>query len=244
MESKSGEIESKKSKKRLSHFGAFAVETNQQTKKAERRGQHADSLHQTTPAPEHIGHMLVAADERTRQGPEKPTRPTETVGLEAASAKRIETMSRAELLTISDKIMVDGTSLRQIYETHLIGEHGLRRLVAEYYRGGDLSQALRREILEREIDFERDPAVRDMHPLGGQGVQAPSGKAALEQLLETAAHVIAEDTEEVAFYKANAAYREQQREKQNRTRRLLDLSLGGIIALLIVLVLVLLLTRH
>ena len=57
--------------------------------------------------------------------------------------------------------MIDGSSLRQIYETRLVGERGLRRLVAEHLRGGDLKRAFRREITEREIDFERDPAMRD-----------------------------------------------------------------------------------
>lgn len=244
MEAKSGEIEPKKSKKPVRRFGALAVETDQHRGKSERRGQHAESLHQTPGAPEHIGHMLVAANERVRHAPEKRSKGAESARHEAVITKRVATMNRAELLALSEQLTVDGTSLSQIYETHLIGERGLRRLIAEYQRGGDLHQALRREILEREIDFERDPALRDMSPFDDNGVQAPSGKVALEHLLETAAQVIAEDSDEVAFYKANATYQELQRDKQHRTRRLLDLSLGGIIALLIALVIVLLLTRH
>lgn len=243
MESKTGESEPKKSKKRVSRFGALAVETNPQSNRPERRGQHADALHQVH-APEHIGHVLVTANEQARPRAEKHNKATQTSGPEVVSAKRIQTMSRAELLALSEKIMVDGTSLRQVYETHLVGERGLRRLIAEYYQGGDLNEALRRELLEREIDFERDPAVRDMNPQLSQKTNAPTGKAALEQMLKVAAEVINDDSEELAFYKANAAQKEHRREKQQRNRRLFDLSLGGVIALLIVLVIVLWLTRH
>ena len=73
----------------------------------------------------------------------------------------METLSRAELLSISEHIGVETSSLRNVYETHLIGEHALRRLVAEYLQGGDVQMALRREIVEHEIDHERDPALRD-----------------------------------------------------------------------------------
>ena len=57
---------------------------------------------------------------------------------------------------------------------HLIGEKGLRRVVAEYLRGGDFMKALKRELLEKEKDFERDPKLRDQAstlPVAAQSTQ-------------------------------------------------------------------------
>lgn len=75
--------------------------------------------------------------------------------------KNYKKLNRAELMQISRKIHVEGANLKQMYDSHLISEKGLRRLVAEYLRGGNLPKALKREMVQREIDFERDPVLRD-----------------------------------------------------------------------------------
>ncbi len=127
----------------------------------------ANQLHGLQNVGERIGHVVIAAESlhksssgRVEQS--KQNEPTRQEVLEHLSKKRIETISRPELLKISEKIIVGGSTLRKIYETHLIGEKGLRRLVNEHFNGGDLQKALRKEIVEKEIDFERDPALRDM----------------------------------------------------------------------------------
>lgn len=130
------------------------------------------------PKPERVGHMLLEAESRAESIAEPAEQP---------ASKRVETLSRVELLAYSDKIEINGSSLRQIYETHLIGERGLRRLVAESLRGGDLGKALEREILEREIDFERDPAMRDIAiPTDSASTGTTTSNTALSQLLEQA----------------------------------------------------------
>ena len=165
-------------------------------------------------------------------------RPSENAGLEKIRAlltgKRIETVSRAELLAASEKIVIDGTSLRQIFETHLIGEHGLRRLVAEYLKGGDLRAALNHEINERELDFERDPALRDLSSIHDSltGSTVMQSKASLSKLLEKAASSLSDSSEEAAFYKAQADYQALQHEQHLRQRRWLDIGLVGTIAAL------------
>jgi len=210
------------------------------------------------PAPEHIGRMLVTANET-----EPIRRHTGKSALEAvawagnsaeqpaerstapAANKRIGTISRAELLVMSEQILVDGSSLRQIYESHLIGEQGLRRLVAEHLGGGDLRKALRREVVEREIDFERDPGVRGMIPqavpknLGG----GTRGQEALNELLEKAALNINDSEEEAAFFKARALYESSQLQQHKQSRRMVDIGLAGAITILLALIIVLFMTR-
>lgn len=128
--------------------------------------------------PERIGQVLVAASasgETIQSGKQPGSK------LEVNDARRqAETMARTELLSLSEKIVVDGTSLRNIYETQLISEKGLRRLVAEHLRGGNLARALKRELIERQIDFERDPVLRDKSTRAAAGT---AGQAAVKAVL-------------------------------------------------------------
>ena len=143
-------------------------------------------------------------------------------------------MNRTELLNLSEKISVGDSSLRKIYETHLIGERGLRRLVAEYLRGGDIKKALRSEIVEHEIDFERDPAMRDIAP-ASQSSQNQGGAAQtiLNDLVQKASANVGADSEEAAFYRSQAAKGAEEFRKQKQQRQMVDLSFAVIIIVLL-----------
>ena len=149
--------------------------------------------------------------------------------------KSVETLSRAQLLQLSEQIIVEGTSLRKIYETNLVGEKALRRLVMEHMRGGDMGKALKREITEREIDFERDPVMRDMAASGGTSAGGTNvgGQAALNQMLERAEASLPAENAEAAFYKARAGYEIEQSNKQKQRQQLIDVSFGSIILILL-----------
>ncbi|MEK7594480.1 MAG: hypothetical protein AAB436_02475 [Patescibacteria group bacterium] len=196
--------------------------------------------------PEHIGHMVVNAPEtdKAKLVPGK----TEKLQLTKAEAqpivgKRVENLSRAELLVLSEKIIVEGTSLRQIYETRLLGERGLRRLVAEHLRGGDLSKALKREIVEREIDFERDPAIRDVVPAAAVSTGNSGASHALNDLLKAAKVDVNDGVEEVAFFRARARYEAGQLHKHQQQRRIINISFVVVILLLILAIIILYATR-
>ena len=136
--------------------------------------------------PERIGHVLVAAS-ATRVGDERlktESKPSKMEG--PAIKKRADTMTRSELLAISETVQVDGTSLRQIYETKQISEKGLRRLVTEHLRSGNVARALRKELVEHEIDFERDPILRDRGSSNSAQRGSGAGKTALSGLLAQA----------------------------------------------------------
>ncbi|HEX4774203.1 MAG TPA: hypothetical protein VH234_01680 [Candidatus Saccharimonadales bacterium] len=202
---------------------------------------------------EHLGHMLVtaeAAGSRRQKQPENvlakkiETNRNEQIP-EHLRNRHIETLNRAELLTLSEKIIVDGTSLRQIYETHLIGERGLRRLVGEYLRGGEVKKVLRQEIVEHEIDFERDPAMRDLpaQATPARASTAPATKSTLDKLVEQASAGLG-NQEALAYYKARAAYEAQEQEEQQSQRRLVDIGLATTITALIIVIAVLYLSHH
>lgn len=102
---------------------------------------------------ERLGHMVIAAESpRTIELPPK---------LSSIRPERVKDMDRTELLELSEKIIIEGASLRKIYESNLVGERQLRHLISEHLKGKDIRAALRHEMVEHEIDFERDPMMRD-----------------------------------------------------------------------------------
>lgn len=234
---------------------------------AERRvpAPEAQRLHGPAPAREQIGQMLVGAEAIAAgaalafkpelvRGPATPasverikTDTTKLVEQAKVIDKSVEHLSRSELMNLSDKIVIEGSSLRQIYETNLIGERGLRRLVAEHLRGGDLQKALRQEIVEREIDFERDPVMRDLPGSGTASgattrIEPPHSKT-LDGLLAKAGAAIPGNEEELSFMKARAEYQEKERAKQVKQRHIIDASIAGTIVFLAACIVVLFITR-
>lgn len=232
--------ESRKSKaKKPEAIGLLAVETKPENQRS----------------PERIGHVLVNSEAKPDE--RQPEAVLEDTGasmaaekkmkienaVAPATGKRIDTLSRAELMDLAEKVIIDGSNLRQIYETHLIGERGLRRLVTEHMHGGDLRKALRQEVMEREMDFERDPVMRDMAP--SFGAPTSSSNAALEKLLKKAAISAADSGEEAAFFKARARYEAvHQQQNHRQQRRLIDISLFVIITVLVVMVIIMYLARR
>ena len=122
------------------------------------------------PAPP-VEQPLVPVRERTVQA--------ETVEPQAniPQYKSVEMLTYQELMQVSEKIVVEGASLRSIYESRRITEKGLRRLVGEYYRGGNMRKRLAKEMVEKEREFEVDPHLREHFSgfgLEGNGAQAES----------------------------------------------------------------------
>lgn len=216
----------------------------------------AHQLHGSEKATEHIGQVLMAVEtpvapvgrhekinQKLEQAKQEDLRKVAEKAPELNIEKRAETMTRAELLGISEKIIVDGSSLRQIYETHLIGERGLRRLVAEHLRGGDVKRVLKQEVVEREIDFERDPAMRDIaNPGAASGGGTAAGGATLNTMIEKAAAQVG-GNEETAYYKARANYQEQQHKQELKQQRIIDASIIGTITVLLIIIAVVFFSR-
>jgi hypothetical protein len=233
--------EGKKKKRNAEAIGVFADAPRQlrdleQTARIE--ALEASQLHGKKVAPERIGHVLVTAEGKPSARTERPPKHEPKVD------KLIATMSRAELLALSEKVAVENTTLRQVYETHLVGEQGLRRLINEYVRGGDVQRALREELVEHEIDFERDPMFRDRKRPDLITSHDTAGHETLEALLEKA-NVLgkAETQEAAAVLKARQAHHEQQRQHHQKYRRLLDVSMVAAITILFALVIMLLLRK-
>lgn len=204
-------------------------------------------MHSAEHPHEHLGQVLIAAAEagppdRSSKELALDTRPADKKEAEQLKGRRIETLNRADLLTLSEQILVEGSSLRQIYETHLIGERGLRRLVAEHLSGGNILKALNREIIEREIDFERDPAMRDLAPGTGHETAnvTDSPTTILNKLIEKAAKSVGGD-EEAALLRIRDNNEADQR--QHKRQRIIDVALAAIITILLILVAILLVSR-
>jgi hypothetical protein len=157
---------------------------------------------------------------------------------------KVQTLNRSELLAISQKIRVEGTNLRKVYETHLVGERGLRRLVSEYLRGGNIQKALRKEIVERQIDFEKDPFLRDLPSSdSGMGSSIKPPDQTLDGMIARATSSLNANSEAEIFYKPNTYDSNKPKESVLKSHRT-DALIVGTIAFLIVVVVTLFLTGH
>jgi hypothetical protein len=187
--------------------------------------------------PEAIGQVLITAAEA-----QNPSAPAAEQARTLSIDRHVETMSREDLFELSSKIVVEGSTLLHMYETHLIGEKALRRLVAEHLGGGNLHEALRAEIIEHEIDFERDPNMRDTSH------QQTENDSVNDQEIDSDQNYLnneSDDSEEAFNYKANlrADNKAQPYKPQVYHSRALDIGLASIIIVLLVLVLILAFTR-
>jgi nicotinate-nucleotide--dimethylbenzimidazole phosphoribosyltransferase len=177
----------------------------------------------------------------------------ENLGVETApkgplTGRRVEVLSQAELLSIASGVNIDGNNLRHIYETHMIGERGLRRLIEEYENGGDMREALKREVLEHEIDFERDPAMRDLAPPGNPGADDhadDAGNQLIDRLLENSGggHAAGTPGDQQNPYRPEDSHAWQSGH-HGRSKVVLDTLLISVISILLLLVIFVYLSRH
>lgn len=108
-----------------------------------------------------IGKMLVSQERAQSQRPSPEQRLSRSDALDVPpSPDSVKTMRRAELLKLSNAISIEGASLKHMFENNLFDEAALRRLIEAHLKGATLAPLLRREILTRQSDFERDPAMR------------------------------------------------------------------------------------
>ena len=82
--------------------------------------------------------------------------------------KNVLRFSKAELLQTAKKINLGGDSLSELLGLGRIDEAGLRRIVGEFLTGGDVQAALKRELQQREMAYERDPRLRRSIAAAGQ----------------------------------------------------------------------------
>lgn len=185
---------------------------------------------------EHLAHMIVAAEapkvieKRVVERPNSIRR--------GFQAEEVRTMKRPELLELSEKITVEGASLRQIYETNLIGEKQLRHLISEYLQGKDIQKSLRREMVEHEIDFERDPIMRDR--IHDELAKGSSGNSGLGDLLAKAGvNSSQSDSQLKRQIQKEAERRAEQERKQSQQRIITDVAMVTAVVILAVAVVIL-----
>ncbi len=77
-------------------------------------------------------------------------------------------LERTEQLEIARSISIDGVSVYEMFVARRIDESGLRKIIVEYLRGGDLRDVIKNEIIRQQLKFERDPQLRD-RPVGESG---------------------------------------------------------------------------
>lgn len=92
--------------------------------------------------------------------------------------RKVETYSAEELKHASEKIRIDGVTLKDIQETYHLDERSVRRVMKQFVEGGNVREALNREIVEKELKYERDPRMRAAAGKNG-GLGSAGGAAAV-----------------------------------------------------------------
>ena len=92
--------------------------------------------------------------------PEAPP-PIMAMRQEAAvpNQKPVEAMNQEELLAVADTITVGGETVKQIFKRKELSDTSLRRVIAEYQRGGDVKRVL--DVEKVNSSYERDPQLRN-----------------------------------------------------------------------------------
>lgn len=112
-----------------------------------------------------------AAEPPTAKTEQKLPR-TEAPKAEAVATKvAVERLPLADVLDMAEKIKVDNTNVREIFESHRISERGLRRIVRESLVSGNMRKVLKQELLIKAMGPELDPLYRDQ-PIGSQTAAA------------------------------------------------------------------------
>lgn len=204
----------------------------------------ANQLHGKKLPAERIGHVVIAGEPAPMPEPvnknKKDTDPSAKV-----LSSRVATMSRSELLDLSEEISVDNTTLRHVYNSHLIGENGLRRLVYEHARGGNVKETLHREMLEHGTEYERDPQLRRRVETDKPQRAGQEENKSLKELLKKSGMIGGDTDDSVVKSSSRPKVEQTIREAKHKTKqfRALDMAFSSIILILLVLVIMLIVTR-
>ena len=108
----------------------------------------------------------ATAIEQSRSATRLPEKPAAQVSREAPrpAPANAEKMNLQQVLELSDEIVIGATTVRKIFETNLISERGLRRVVNEFLQGKDHLPILAAELAAKDRDHELDPRLRDRPP--------------------------------------------------------------------------------
>jgi|GEM_PF-5108320 len=91
----------------------------------------------------------------------QPT-PTQETPAAQETAQPQQDLGLPELIRLSKKVTIDGVKLHEIYSAKRIDEAGLRAVIQEFLRGGNVRKQLTDEIVNKEKSFERDPGTRHL----------------------------------------------------------------------------------
>jgi hypothetical protein len=102
--------------------------------------------------------------------------------------KKVAAYTEPELKQAAEKIRIDGTTLKEMWDRGQLNERSVKRVMAEFVEGRSVRAAINQELLDEELRYERDPKLRDAArrraQAGGSGVREPIAHAAGAAMLQ------------------------------------------------------------
>ncbi len=75
---------------------------------------------------------------------------------------KMVSLTDKEIISLSEKIKIEGVSLKTFYQNKEVSFNGLKRILNEYLKTGSIEKILKKELIEHQIDFEKDPILKDV----------------------------------------------------------------------------------
>ncbi len=167
--------------------------------------------------------------------------------LDKLKEKSVQHLSRQELMILSEKIEINGSNLWQIYMNKLIGENGLRRIIHEHIHSGNVIEILKQEIMEHDIDYERDPAIRDLAMTSRSSTNSydDDSSSALDNFLKKAEASFNSSTDDQVKINRDPEYKPNLEDYNLPVRQnILDKIFISIIIALLITIFLIYITRH
>lgn len=142
---------------------------------------------------EQLGRMLVEAPTAVVAGVAGAGRPE--TGVQASRSevdfsKKVEDYTEPELRLAAEKIRIDGTTLKELWDGGRLNERSVKRVMQEFIEGRSVRAALTKELMERDLRIEKDPHLRDAMVAqhgggsGGAAVKTATAAAGADMLLK------------------------------------------------------------
>jgi hypothetical protein len=133
-------------------------------------------------------------------------------GAANSPAHQIEMLNTEELLEVAAHVRVGKENLRAVYEERRITEPGLRHILIEYVRGGNVKKVLKQELTNKEMTYERDPRLRKH--LAATLSSAGTATGAVAAVAAKAKPKISEKSKKLAIVSKNAGAKAIEKSRQ------------------------------
>lgn len=180
---RANELTTQEEKEKFANRLARAEDIRAKAEAARREKQTNRQKITETARQERLGQMLVEAPTAVIAGTAAAAgfeRGVHASRSEVDFSKKVENYTEPELRLAAEKIRIDGTTLKELWDGGRLNERAVKRVMQEFIEGRSVRAALTKELLEHDLRIEKDPKLRDAMARQAADGAADSGGAAVK----------------------------------------------------------------